>query len=562
MVSFVRHLGTLTTPGRIYYVTALSHQLDRMSRSRKSMLFGLALIPLMAGGFVIQQRESQQGARLLDQVLNIVSSRFVDTVDQATLYEKAARGLVHELNDPYSVLLSPKELSAFNAQTNGRYAGIGMEIAETQGFITVQRVFPHTPAEQAGVQEGDRINLIDTTNIRGWTVSQTSDALKGNPGSRVLVKFSRPGVPELIPISFTRAVINIPAVPYAIMLDGKVGYIPLLQFNESARDEIENSISRLSREGARGIVIDLRGNPGGILDQSLSVSNLFLKKGQQISSIRARNGENQTFVASDDPIAPTIPLVLLTDGRSASASEIVAGALQDHDRALIIGTTSFGKGLVQSVFPLDGGYALKMTTAKWYTPNGRSIQKERRLLPSGDFVEVMPDSLETDSVRRSRPAFRSDAGRVVYGGGAITPDIIVRPDTLTTAEQKVFNAFAPKTTDVRVALMDYSLELKKTVRPDFMVPPTWREEFYRRLQAKGVTLDHAQYEQAAPEIDRLLGNTVARLAFGDSTAKRRSVGDDNQLTHALQVLKQSASQKDLFTIAQREQPNASTTARR
>lgn len=526
------------------------------------MLVGLALIPLMAGGFVFQQSESQQGARLLDQVLNIVSSRFVDTVDQATLYEKAARGLIHELNDPYSVLLSPKELSTFNAQTNGRYAGIGMEIAETQGFITVQRVFPHTPAEQAGVQEGDRINFIDTTNIRGWTVSQTSDALKGNPGSKVRVRFSRPGVPELIPITFTRAVINIPAVPYAIMLDSKIGYVPLLQFNESARDELESSITRLSREGARGIVIDLRGNPGGILDQSLSVSNLFLKKGQQISSIRARNGENQTFVASDDPIAPTIPLVLLTDGRSASASEIVAGALQDHDRALIIGTTSFGKGLVQSVFPLEGGYALKMTTAKWYTPNGRSIQKERKLLPSGDFVEVMPDSLETDSVRRSRPRFRSDAGRIVYGGGAITPDIIVRPDTLTTAEQKVFNAFAPKTADVRVTLMDYSLELKKTVRPDFTVPPTWRQEFYRRLQAKGVTVDLAQYEQASSEIDRLLGNTVARLAFGDSTAKRRSVPDDNQLVHALQVLKQSASQKDLFIIAQREQANSSATARR
>jgi carboxyl-terminal processing protease len=562
MVPFVRHLGTLTGTGRIYYVTALSHQLDRMSRSRKSLLVGLALIPLMAGGFVFQQSESQQGARLLDQVLNIVSSRFVDTVDQATLYEKAARGLIHELNDPYSVLLSPKELSTFNAQTNGRYAGIGMEIAETQGFITVQRVFPHTPAEQAGVQEGDRINFIDTTNIRGWTVSQTSDALKGNPGSKVRVRFSRPGVPELIPITFTRAVINIPAVPYAIMLDSKIGYIPLLQFNESARDELESSITRLSREGARGIVVDLRGNPGGILDQSLSVSNLFLKKGQQISSIRARNGENQNFVASDDPVAPTIPLVLLTDGRSASASEIVAGALQDHDRALIIGTTSFGKGLVQSVFPLEGGYALKMTTAKWYTPSGRSIQKERKLLPSGDFVEVMPDSLETDSVRRSRPKFRSDAGRIVYGGGAITPDIIVRPDTLTTAEQKVFNAFAPKTADVRVTLMDYSLELKKTVRPDFTVPPTWRQEFLRRLQAKGVTVDPGQYEQASAEIDRLLGNTVARLAFGDSTAKRRSVPDDTQLVHALQVLRQSASQKDLFIIAQREQANSSATAQR
>src|SRR6266513_6541799 len=159
-----------------------------MSRSRKNLLFGLALIPLMVGGFVFQQQETQQGARLLDQVLNIVSTRFVDTVDAATLYEKAARGLVRELNDPYSVLLSPKELATFNAQTGGRYGGVGMEIGEVQGFVTVQRVFPHTPAEQAGVMEGDRIITIDTANARGWTTSQASDALKGTPGTKVSVK--------------------------------------------------------------------------------------------------------------------------------------------------------------------------------------------------------------------------------------------------------------------------------------------------------------------------------------------------------------------------------------
>ncbi|HWL40916.1 MAG TPA: S41 family peptidase [Gemmatimonadaceae bacterium] len=527
-----------------------------MPRSRKILLAGLLFVPLLAGGFVSQQQATQDGARLLDQVLNIVSSRFVDTVDAATLYEKAARGLVNELNDPYSSLLSPKELSAFNAQTNGRYAGIGMEIGEVQGFVTVQTVFPHTPAEQAGVQEGDRINFIDTVNVRGWTTQQTSDALKGRPGSRVLVKFSRPGVPELIPITFTRAIISIPAVPYAIMLDGKVGYIPLLRFNESARDDLESSLKKLSREGAKGLIIDLRGNPGGILDQSLTVSNLFLRKGLQISSIRGRNGENQRFAASDDPVAPTIPLVILTDGRSASASEIVAGALQDHDRALIMGTTSFGKGLVQSVFPLEGGYALKMTTAKWYTPNGRSIQKERKLLPNGEFVEVMPDSLETDSVRRSRPVFRSDAGRVVYGGGAITPDIIVRPDTLSTAEQNVFKAFAPRTTDFFITLREYALELKPTVRPDFTVPPAWRAEFYRRLQAKGITVDRVQYDRAAPEIDRQLGYTVARLAFGDSTARRRSIVDDVQLTSALLALRQSQTQNDLFVLAAQQNAGA------
>lgn len=529
-----------------------------MSPSRKFVLCAVILAPLFAGGFVVQQRTTRDGARLLDQVIGIVASRFVDSLGEAALYEKAARGLVHELSDPYSILLSPKELSSFNAQTNGRYAGIGMEIAEVGGFIEVQRVFPHTPAEQAGVQEGDRIVWVDTAGTRGWTTAQTSDALKGTPGSKVSVKFSRPGVTELIPVTFTRAVIKIPAVAYAIMLDGKIGYIPLLQFNETATEELEASVARLTKEGARGIILDLRGNPGGILDQSLAVSNLFLRKGQEISRIRARNGESQSYAATEDPIAPSLPLIVLTDGRSASASEIVAGALQDHDRALVMGTTSFGKGLVQSVFPLDGGYALKMTTAKWYTPSGRSIQKERKLLPNGDFVEVMPDSLETDSARRKRPAFKSDLGRIVYGGGGITPDIVVMADTLTTAEQKLFNAFAPKTVIVRTVLLKYSIELKKSVKADFVVPPTWREEFYRRLQAQGVIIDLALYNQAGGEIDRLIGNSVARLAFGDSTAKRRMVSDDLQLMKAITAARQSSSQRDLLALAQKTQPTQKT----
>ena len=172
----------------------------------------------MAGGFVVQQQDSQQGARLLDQVLNIVSTRFVDTVDAATLYEKAARGLVHELNDPYSTLLSPKELSTFNAQTNGRYAGIGMEIAETQGFITVQTVFPHTPAEQAGVQEGDRIVQVDTTSTRGWSTEQVSNALIGTPGTQVTVRFVRPGVPEETAAKLKRALLSIKALQHAALL--------------------------------------------------------------------------------------------------------------------------------------------------------------------------------------------------------------------------------------------------------------------------------------------------------------------------------------------------------
>jgi carboxyl-terminal processing protease len=525
-----------------------------MHKTRKLVLVGaLFTVPVLAGGFVAQQQDARDGARLLDQVLSIVQGRFVDSVGAAQLYEKAARGLVRELNDPYSVLLTPKELATFNAQTGGRYGGVGMEIAEVQGFVTVQRVFPHTPAEQAGVMEGDRIVQIDTIDTRGWTTTQASDALKGRPGSKVSVKFLRAGVAEPIPVTFTRADVRIPAVPYAIILDGKVGYIPLQQFNETATDELDAAVKRLTNQGAHGLIIDLRGNGGGYLEQSATIANLFLRKGQEISSVRGRAGDNQVFYATDDPTAPSVPLVVLTDGRTASASEIVAGALQDHDRALLLGTTSFGKGLVQTVYPLDGGYALKMTTAKWYTPSGRSIQKERKLLPDGEFVEVLPDSMETDSVRKTRPRFKSDAGRIVYGGGAVTPDIIVQPDTLSTAEQKLLTLLAPKAQIVRSTIVNFAVEQKHKVRPDFTVSKAWRDELYNRLVAQGVKVDRAQYDAGGSEIDRLIGSSVARIAFGDSTAKRRDIPEDAQLRRSLDIIRGVRSQNDLFTAAAAQQ---------
>ncbi|MGI8618579.1 MAG: S41 family peptidase [Gemmatimonadaceae bacterium] len=520
-----------------------------MRRFRRHLIAAALVLPLIAGAFVHQNQGSLESARLLEQVMQLVSNRFVDTLNAAKLHKNAARGLVQERNDPYTTLLSPRELSQFNAQTGGRYGGIGMEIAEVQGFVTVQKVFPHTPAEQAGVQEGDRIVVIDTVQVRGWTTTQVSDALKGTPGTRVSVQFQRPGVAEPIPVRFTRAIVHIPAVPYAIVLENRFGYIPLLQFNETATRELSAAVQQLMSQGARGIILDLRGNPGGILDEALTVSNLFLREGQEISSMRGRGTEPQTFIARERPLSADLPLVILQNGGSASGSEIVAGALQDHDRALIVGTTSFGKGLVQTVYPLNGGYALKMTTAKWFTPSGRSIQKERKLLPNGEFVEVTPDSLETEETRRNKPQFRSDAGRIVYGGGAITPDVIVRPDTLTAAEQRLINALAPQGQVFRTTLYDYARELKSQVKPDFVFQPAWRQELYRRLTAAGVKIEAELYNEGATEIDRILGSRITVVAFGDSTDRRRTVSEDRQLMRAVELLGRGQTQQDLFAIA-------------
>jgi carboxyl-terminal processing protease len=345
-------------------------------------------------------------------------------------------------------------------------------------------------------------------------------------------------------------VIRIPAVPYAIHFD-KVGYVPLQGFNETATQEVATAVRRLQQEGAKGLILDLRGNGGGFLDQSLAISNLFLPKGTELASVRGRNQEVQTYTARENPIVPNLPIVILTDQFTASASEIVAGALQDHDRALILGTTSFGKGLVQTLFNLDGGYALKITTGKWYTPSGRTIQKERRLTGDGQFVEVHPDSLESDSARKARPTYKSDAGRVVYGGGAITPDVIVKPDTFTAAEQAFLKATASKSQDIYVVTYDFAMELRERVKgnPQFTVVPTWRDELYNRLVKKGVQVDRKLFDGAQSQIDRMLGQRVARLAFGDSTARRRSLDDDIQLQKALEILKKGQSQKDLFALA-------------
>jgi carboxyl-terminal processing protease len=312
-------------------------------------------------------------------------------------------------------------------------------------------------------------------------------------------------------------------------------------------------VQTLTRQGARGIVIDLRGNGGGIVDQAIDISNLFLRDGSEIATVRARSGEVQRYAARGTPLAPTLPLVVLTDGYTASASEIVAGALQDHDRALVVGTTSFGKGLVQSLFTLDGGWALKLTTAKWYTPSGRSIQKERKVV-DGRIVEE-PDSLETDTVKKNRPQYKSDAGRVIYGGGAITPDVVVQPDTLSMPEQQFLKAITPKSQEFYITLYNYSMELKDKVHPDFVVTPAWRDELYRRLTAAGVPIDKKLYVDATPEVDRVLGDRVARFAFGDSTAKRRELSDDNQLVRAVDLLRKGTTQQDLFTLAQHESPN-------
>jgi carboxyl-terminal processing protease len=523
-----------------------------MRRSRKVAVVAVLLAPIVAGGFILQAQSPNAGSLLLDQVMSLVTNRYVDTLPAGDVYEKAARGLVEQLNDPYSQLFSPEELSTFNRSTGGQYGGIGMQIESQNGVVTVSKVFPNTPAEAAGVLEGDRILWVDTLSTRGWSLQKTSDYLTGTPGTKVRVRFGRPGVGQLISVEFTRAVIHVPAVPYALMLPNKIGYIPLLQFNETAAQDVEDAAKSLKAQGARAFILDERGNPGGIVDQSLELSSLFLKKGEEIVSVRTRTGPPMVDSTTSPPEFGSIPLIVLTDGGTASAAEIVAGALQDHDRALIVGQTTFGKGLVQSVYDLDGGYALKLTTGKWYTPSGRSIQRERKFV-NGQFVPIVVDSAESDQSKKTRPVFYSDDHRPVYGGGGITPDVIVPDDTLTTAEQKLARALAPRSQEVYVALYGFALNLSHHVARGFKYDPAWRNEFIQKLDSAGVKIDPSLYAHAPRYLDRLIEDRLSRFVEGDSTAKRREIPLDAPLERAMGLLDHAKTQQDLFALAETPQ---------
>jgi carboxyl-terminal processing protease len=316
---------------------------------------------------------------------------------------------------------------------------------------------------------------------------------------------------------------------------------------------VERNLLSLKGKGAKSFVIDLRGNGGGSLEQALEISNLFFRPGQEIATVRHRGRTPEIYRANRISVVDSMPLVVLVDGYTASASEIVSGSLQDHDRALIVGTTSFGKGLVQTLFPLDGGWAVKLTTGKWYTPSGRSIQADHDRLGDERFVEYADDSsASNDSAsikNRRRPEFKSDAGRTILGGGAVTPDVVVPPDTLPGAEREFARAIGPQQAQWYVALYTTALDVKNKVKYDFTVDPAWRDELFDRLVKAKVNVTRAQFDAAVKLIDRSLENRVASLAFGDSAGFRRSVKSDNQLTTALDYLRRGTTQRNLLALA-------------
>jgi carboxyl-terminal processing protease len=528
----------------------------------------VAVISFLSGGWLLQRGVASDGnvyqqARLFDDVLGHVSTYYVDSIGETDLYQKATRGMLEQLKDPYSVLLTGDDYRALTEQTSGNYAGLGIQIDVRDGWITVVAPLPETPADRAGIQTGDQIIEVDGKSTEGWKNDEAVKALRGDAGSKVGITIRRTGINDPIKYRLTRAQIHMRSVPPGTLFDGGIGYISLNPVSETSAEELRQEIAAMKAKGMKSLLMDLRGNPGGLLDQGVKVADLFLDSRQEIVSTRGRaRGSTKEFYDEARQAWPDLPIVVLVNDGTASAAEIIAGALQDHDRAVVVGAPTFGKGLVQTLFPLGEGIALKLTTARWYTPSGRTIQRiakdeedqaaQAAMAGIADTVPGAPDKESTDSALKERPIFHTDAGRVVRGGGGIVPDLVIRPDTLTVPEREFAKALGSALPQYRDALTSIALEAKKThgVKSEsFKVTPAMRQEVYERLRAHDVKVDLSVFNGAGSLIDEQLGYEVARYVFGRPAEFRRHATNDLQMQTAMGLLRKAQTPKELLGLA-------------
>ncbi|RMG66202.1 MAG: S41 family peptidase [Calditrichaeota bacterium] len=363
-----------------------------------------------------------KGLFYLKEVFETVSRNYVDEVDPEGLAKAAIHGMLEDF-DPYTVFYEDPGSQNLKMITQGTYGGLGMEITMQRGKVTVIAPMDDTPAKRAGIQAGDVISKIDGVSTETMTLEEASQKLRGPVGTQVTIEIQRPGIVEPIVLTLTREQIVIKDVTFAEFIEPGTAYVRLSRFSEKAGKELKQAIRDLQQQGdIERFILDLRGNPGGLLTSAVEVANVFLPQGELVVSTHGVHEKENKFYTREKPLLPNTPLVVLINYGSASASEIVAGAIQDLDRGVIVGTHSFGKGLVQKVYPIDKitqAY-LKITTAKYYTPSGRLIQKEDYKKNKEIFVDLS-DSLEYNK----KINYYTRNGRVVHGGGGIKPDVEV-----------------------------------------------------------------------------------------------------------------------------------------
>jgi carboxyl-terminal processing protease len=510
-----------------------------------------------------RRQDFYDNLKILGDVYERVINNYVDEVDPHKVMEAAINGMLSDL-DEHSNYLPPVNYEDLMMSTEGEFGGLGITINIRDHYPTVVSPIEGTPAYYMGVQGGDQITEIEGASCRDFTSQEAVKLLRGPAGTAVNLTIQRPGLATPLPLTITRDIIKIESVPYAFMIDD-IGYIGVQTFARTTADEVRTALDRLTAQGARGLILDLRFNPGGLLEAAQQVSELFLPKDDLIVFTKGRlRSQNHSFYSqAQGAVYDKVPMIVLINGSSASASEIVAAAIQDHDAGLVVGQPSYGKGSVQTVFRLDEDEALKLTTARYYTPSGRSIHKERPRHPNfeemadaADTVAAPPldrEPAEQEVNREGLEKFYTDAGRVVYGGGGIRPDIEIDQDFLADFEIAVERDGALFSFAVEYVAshpqMPADFKMTDEVFRQFATYLKGREKIGEYLKVFKLAYSDSLVNANADFLKRGIRRELARRSHGQEAAYRVAIEADTQLSHALDLFRKGRTLPELLSLA-------------
>jgi len=518
----------------------------RPSRAIFCLVLVLMVATVLGGLFGGQVRATTKGEddvdnslKLFSNLLGLVEENYASDVDSDKAVYGAIDGMLRTL-DPHSKFFDPKAFSSLREDQRGKYYGLGITVTTRFGKVTVvSPPFLGSPAEKVGLRVGDVISHVNGEPTQGMDLNEVVSKLKGPRGTSVKIRVVRPGTEEPIEMAVIRDEIAKFTISNAFVLRPRIGYVKLDSFAETTGAELRDALRKLDYRNLDGLVFDLRSNPGGLLQEAIEVCETFLDKGQMIVETRGRTrGSNKPYASQKLNVDNHFPLVVLINAQSASASEIVAGAIQDHDRGLIVGQTSFGKGLVQSVYPLSKNAGLALTTQKWYTPSGRLIQRDYSQISQFDYYnhrETTP--AKHDDIKHS------DIGRVVYGGGGITPDYLVEEPKSNPFQTLMVSRFAFYT-----FVRDF-LAKNPPIESSFQVSDALLGEFKQHLTKRGIQFTDKDFQDNKDYVKRAIKYEIFYNRFGVSDAARVLLEGDPQVSKAIDLIPDA---KDLASKARRQ----------
>jgi carboxyl-terminal processing protease len=494
------------------------------------------------------QSDTQDSVKSFTHVLSIVERNYAEPVDtDKVIYDGAIPGMLRVL-DPHSNFFDPKQYALFKEEQQGKYYGVGMTVQQRENQTVVLSPFVGSPAYKAGIRPGDIILKVDGKSCDGLTTTEVADMLKGAKGTVVHISLGREGWDKPIEVTVTRDEIPRPGVEYFTMVKPGIGYVRVSTFNETTDSDLAEALKQLDVSKLDGLIIDLRNNGGGLLNQAVGMADMFLDKNEIVVSHRGRSSPERRYYAIRGNQGIEVPIIVLINGQSASASEIVSGAIQDHDRGLVVGETSFGKGLVQTQIPLSEDTALLLTTARYYTPSGRLIQRDYKNISLYDY-HYNPQPPAKPEVKLT------DSGRQVFGGGGITPDDVVAAPKPDEFQQMLYRRGVFYSQQQGVGdFTRFYLGEKPDITKDFVVSDAVIAQFKKYLDQQKIKYTEQDIQANLTWLKWQIKREVFTSYFGLNDGYKVELQDDPQLEKAIEMIPQSRAlyQNARKILAERE----------